>query len=208
MLFSDCRDDAGDFGDCDSGDFDGCEDGRSEGRDEGDGGVSDGLLLGTDDGWLLRADDCLLLGADEGGRSDDEGTLLGVEGLLGDDGLLLGDDEGDDDGEEDGEPLLLLDFGQQPSPNASTSHLSLSAKCLATPYVPAGIAVGPPELLPDSSGPSMPIESTTVNVKSTGQYTPSYRTSLASALPQRCSGSTNWKRQWSSYDARICQRHS
>jgi len=60
--------------------------------------------------------------------------------LLGDDGLLLGEDcdeDGDDEGDD--EPLLLLDFGQQPSPNANTSHLSLSAKCFATPYVPAGI---------------------------------------------------------------------
>ena len=71
-------------------------------------------------------------------------ALLGEDGLLlGDDGLLLGED-GDEDGDDEGddEPLLLLDFGQQPSPSANTSHLSLSAKCLATPYVPAGIVDG------------------------------------------------------------------
>jgi len=74
----------------------------------------------------------LLLGADDGG------TLLGGDGLLGlllsEDGLLLGDEDGDDDGDDEGDdPLLLLDFGQQPSPSTITSHLSLSAKCLAMP---------------------------------------------------------------------------
>lgn len=81
----------------------------------------------------------MLLGLDDGG------TLLGGDGLLGDDGLLLGedglllgDDEGEEDGDDDGDdegddPLLLLDFGQQPSPSTITSHLSLSAKCLAMP---------------------------------------------------------------------------
>ena len=156
MLLSDCRDDGGvsDGGDSDDG-----RDGVDDGSD-GDG--FDGSLLGSEDGSLL--------GSDEGDGSDD-GSLLGEDGLLlGDDGLLLGED-GDDDGDDEGddEPLLLLDFGQQPSPNANTSHLSLSAKCLATPYVPAGIVVGPPELLLDSSGQTIPMESTTVNVRSTGQ---------------------------------------
>ena len=31
---------------------------------------------------------------------------------------------------------------QQPFPSTKTSHLQLSAKCLATPYVPAGTALG------------------------------------------------------------------
>ena len=161
------------MGDFDPGESDGCDEGWSEGFDDGDGGVSDGSLLGTDDGWLLGADEGLLLGADDGG------TLLGGDGLLGlllsEDGLLLGDEEGDEDGDDDGDdegddPLLLLDFGQQPSPSTITSHLSLSAKCLAMPYVPAGITTGPPLLpLSESSGHRMPIESTTVNVRSTGQ---------------------------------------
>ena len=183
MLLSDGREDGGDFGDSEGGDSDGCDsDGWDEGWSEGcdEGGGSDGSLLGTDDGLLLGADEGLLLGVDDGGSSDD-GLLLG--GLLGDDGLLLsddglllcddggeeeGDDEGDDEGDED-DPLLLLDFGQQPSPSARTSHLSLSAKCFAKPYVPAGITTGPPELPLDSSGNRRPIESTTVNVRSTGQ---------------------------------------
>ena len=196
MLLSDCFDDGG--GASDGGDSD-------DGRD----GVDDGSDGDGRDGWLLGSEEGSLLGSDEGDGSDD-GSLLGEDGLLlGDEGLLLGDDDGDDDGDDEGDdPLLLLDFGQQPSPKASTSHLSLSAKCLAMPYVPAGITVGPPELLPDSSGPMMPIESTTVNVKSTGQYMPSYKTSFAKAAPQRGSGSSNLNRQWSSYEARICQRHS
>ena len=151
MLLSDCRDDGGVS---DGGDS---EDGR-DGVDDGSDG--DGSLLGSEDGSLLGSDD-----------GSDDGSLLGEDGLLlGDDGLLLGED-GDEDGDDEGddEPLLLLDFGQQPSPNANTSHLSLSAKCLATPYVPAGIVVGPPELLLDSSGQTIPMESTTVNVRSTGQ---------------------------------------
>ncbi len=108
MLLSDCCDDGGVS---DGGDS---EDGR-DGVDDG----SDGLLLGSEDGSLLGSDD---------GESSDEGSLLGV--LLGD-GSLLGED-GYEEGEDD-EPLLLLDFGQQPSPRTITSHLSLSAKCLAIP---------------------------------------------------------------------------
>ena len=183
VLLSDCFDDGG--GVSDGGDSD-------DGRD----GVDDGSDGDGCDGWLLGSEDGSLLGSDEGDGSDDGsllGVLLGDDGLLlGEDGLLLGDDDGDEDGDDEGDdPLLLLDFGQQPSPKASTSHLSLSAKCLAMPYVPAGITVGPPELPPASSGPIMPIESTTVKVKSTGQYNPSYSTSFASALPQRGSDSTN-----------------
>ena len=121
--------------------------------------------------------------------------LLSDEGLLlGEDGLLLGADDGGDDDEDDGdepEPLLLLDPGQQPSPSASTSQVLLSAKCLAKPYVPDGMSVGPPERPTDSSDQATPMESTTVKVRSTGQYTPSYNTSLARALPQRGSGSIN-----------------
>ena len=219
VLLSDGREEGGDFGDSEGGDSDGCDsdgwdEGSSEGCDDGGGGA-DGSLLGTDDGLLLGAEEGWLLGADEGGSSDDGlllGGLLGEEGLLlGEDGLLLFDDGGDDEGKDEGDEecdeddplLLLLDFGQQPSPSARTSHLSLSAKCFAKPYVPAGITTGPPELPLDSSGNKRPIESTTVNVKSTGQYTPSYRTSLAKALPQRGNGSRSWNRQWSSYDARI-----
>ncbi len=92
-----------------------------EGFDEGDRDPSEGTLLGG-----------------EGDGDSEDGTLLG--GLLSDDGGLLGEDDGD--GEEDGdddeegerdEGELLLDLGQHPSPSTSTSHLSLSAKCLAMP---------------------------------------------------------------------------
>ena len=119
----------------------------------------------------------MLLGADDGGRLLGGDGLLGDDGLLlGEDGLLLGEEEGEEDGDDDGDdgedddPLLLLDFGQHPSPSARTSHSSLSANRLAKPYMPAGITTGPPLLpLSDSSGHKMPIESTTVNVRSTGQ---------------------------------------
>ena len=113
MLLSDCCDDGGVS---DGGDS---EDGRDGVDDGSDGDVSDGWLLGSEDGSLLGSDD---------GESSDEGSLL--RALLGD-GSLLGED-GDEEGEDD-EPLLLLDFGQQPSPSTITSHLSLSAKCLAIP---------------------------------------------------------------------------
>ena len=120
MLLSDCFDDGG--GVSDGGDS---EDGRDGVDDGSDGDGCDGSLLGSENGSLL--------GSDEGDGSDD-GSLLGEDGLLlGDDGLLLGED-GDDDGDDDADdPLLLLDFGQQPSPSTITSHLSLSAKCLAMP---------------------------------------------------------------------------
>jgi hypothetical protein len=50
VLFSDCIEDAFDWGDFDPGDSDSCDEGWSEGVDDGGGGVSDGSLLGTDDG--------------------------------------------------------------------------------------------------------------------------------------------------------------
>jgi hypothetical protein len=60
-------------------------------------------------------------------QNSDEGLLLG------EDGLLLGEDSDEDGDDEGDDPLLLLDFGQQPSPSTITSHLSLSAECLAMP---------------------------------------------------------------------------
>ena len=118
VLLSDCRDGR------DAGDSEGGCDGIDEGGSDGE--VSDGWLLGSEDGSLLGVDEGVLLGTDDGGSSD-EGLLLG------EDGLLLGEDSDEDGDDEGDDPLLLLDLGQQPSPSTITSHLSLSAKCLATP---------------------------------------------------------------------------
>ena len=97
VLLSDCWEDAGffDFGDSDGGDSEGCDDGSSDGCDDGD---SDGE---ASDGWLLGAEDGVLLGSDDGSLLTEGGSLLGE----------VDRDEGDP-------LLLLLDFGQQPSPSA------------------------------------------------------------------------------------------
>ena len=59
------------------------------------------------------------------------------------DPLLESPDDDPDEPDEPDEPEeepdgVELDSSQQPSPRDSTSHLQLSAKCLAKPYVPAG----------------------------------------------------------------------
>lgn len=130
-----------------------------DGSEERDGDPSDGWLLGgdvdRDEGGLL-------------GRLSGDERLLG--GLKGEEGGLLACEIPDDTDEGNCEPgELLLDRAQHPSPNDSTSHWSLSAKCFAMPKVPAGATAGWPDPSLASSGQRTPIESTTLNVRSTGQ---------------------------------------
>ncbi len=86
------------------------------------------------------------------------------------------DDEPDEpEDESDG---VELDSSQQPSPSDSTSHLQLSAKCLANPYVPAGTLSAVQHAAPEDagwqmSGQTTPTASWTVNVSGTGHHFPS-----------------------------------
>jgi hypothetical protein len=86
--------------------------------------------------WLLG--DPMSLGWLDGLATLETGSLLS-DGLLGLAGLsldgLLPDELGELSLEDDGDELLSQ--GQH-SPKAITSHLLLSAKCLAMPHVPAG----------------------------------------------------------------------
>ena len=213
--------------------WDGCE--LSE------AGELDGRLLGRELAELLGrlSDEGLTL---DGLCSDsaelDSGLLGSLLGELSLDSLdsldgLLSDELLSDDPDELSldPPDELLSQGQH-SPSVMTSHLLLSAKCLAIPHVPAGtksdssgqpqqqaddalVPPGPPGLpLLDfcawqMSGQTTPNESWTVNVRLTGRQQPSFHSlSWATADPQRARSSSNTNRQWSSYGARICQRHS
>ena len=98
----------------------------------------------------------------------DDPDELGSDELL----ELLDDDELDEDellDELEEELLEELDeeldddelgSSQHPSPKANTSHLQLSAKCLAKPYVPAGTLSAlqqPPDVEPPQiSGQTTP----------------------------------------------------
>lgn len=66
-----------------------------------------------------------------------------------DDPLLDGPDDPDDPDELGG---VELELSQQPSPSDRTSHLQLSAKCLAKPYVPAGTLSAVQQATPDDAG--------------------------------------------------------
>lgn len=185
-----------------------------EGGNDSDDEPLDSLLLGGSllGGSLLDDDsleddsldddslDELLLLEEDDSEDDDEDELdeeLEDEELLDeldelDEELLeeleLDDDELDDDEE--------LDEPRQGSPSTSTSHLQLSAKCFAAPYVPAGAksAVSQPQSPLDEvfgrqkSGQTTPSESWTVNVSGTGVQVSvdgSNNTSCASAESQR-----------------------
>lgn len=151
-----------------------------------------------------------LLELDESSCEDDGGSSLELDELV--------SEELDPLEDEESELLQTLldelpdpDDGQHPWPKARTSHRPLSAKRFATPNVPAGTAeldshphtplVDVPEedWQGQRSAQTIPTASCTVNVKSTGhQRPPWYRTSRASAEPQRVRPVRSENRQWSS----------
>ena len=158
--------------------------------DDGGGSLLDGggsLLDGggsLDDGGSLLDEGSL----DEGSLDDDDGSLLDGGSLLEDgslddeDSLLeedsLDDEEEDDEDEleeEDDDELELDDEQRHDSFHCSSSHLQLSAQCLAIPQLPAG-------MISDVRGKSLGEQ--TVNVKPTVRHFScrgSYRTSCAAA---------------------------
>jgi len=123
--------------------------GSLEGGSLDDGGGS--LLEGggsLDDGGSLLDDGSL----EDGSLDDDDGSLLEGGSLLedgsldDDDSLLeedsLDEDEDDEDEEDEDELELELELDEEQTHDSfhcSSSHLQLSAQCLAIPQLPAGM---------------------------------------------------------------------